>query len=106
MPRRATLTYSSEDAPAVNSGKLFVYYCKFSGKQVPPNLLYTARQACCFAVTCLLQRLLQSLLRVISKAEGSLRVELSLRLGLLSTGTHSQATATSAKPLEGAQTTR
>lgn len=32
MPKRATLTYTSEDAPKVDQTKLFVYYCKFSGK--------------------------------------------------------------------------
>jgi hypothetical protein len=32
MPRRATLTYSSEDAPELHSDQLYVYYCKYSGK--------------------------------------------------------------------------
>lgn len=32
MPRRATLTYSSEDAPAVGESKVYVYYCKYSGQ--------------------------------------------------------------------------
>lgn len=31
MPRRATLTYSSEDAPALGEQKLYVYYCRNSG---------------------------------------------------------------------------
>lgn len=32
MPRRATLTYSSEDAPTVGESKVYVYYCKYSGQ--------------------------------------------------------------------------
>ena len=28
MPRRTTLTYSSEDAPDVRSEQMYVYYCK------------------------------------------------------------------------------
>ena len=32
MPKRATLTFSSDDAPNVESEDLFVYYCKFSGR--------------------------------------------------------------------------
>lgn len=32
MPKRATLTFSSDDAPAVKSQELHVYYCKYSGK--------------------------------------------------------------------------
>jgi len=28
MPRRTTLTYSSEDAPDVHSEQIYVYYCK------------------------------------------------------------------------------
>ena len=28
MPRRTTLTYSSEDAPDVRSEQIYVYYCK------------------------------------------------------------------------------
>ena len=32
MPKRATITFSSDDAPAVDSEELHVYYCKWSGK--------------------------------------------------------------------------
>ncbi|KAK9838591.1 hypothetical protein WJX84_008607 [Apatococcus fuscideae] len=32
MPRRATLTYSSEDAPQLGGDELHVYYCRYSGK--------------------------------------------------------------------------
>lgn len=32
MPKRTTLTFTSEDAPAANEEKLYVYYCKFTGK--------------------------------------------------------------------------
>ncbi|KAK9808911.1 hypothetical protein WJX72_006244 [[Myrmecia] bisecta] len=32
MPRRATLTFSSEDAPELKADELHVYYCKFSGR--------------------------------------------------------------------------
>ena len=31
-PRRTTLTYSSEDAAPVVEEKVYVYYCKYSGK--------------------------------------------------------------------------
>lgn len=31
MPRRATLTYSSEDALAAQTEQVYVYYCKYSG---------------------------------------------------------------------------
>lgn len=33
-PRRTTLTFSSDDAPALEEQKVFVYYCKYSGKHV------------------------------------------------------------------------
>jgi hypothetical protein len=32
MPKRATITFSSDDAPTVDSEELHVYYCKWSGK--------------------------------------------------------------------------
>ena len=32
MPKRATLTFSSDDAPEVDEEDLYVYYCKFSGR--------------------------------------------------------------------------
>ncbi|KAL6756952.1 hypothetical protein V8C86DRAFT_2612421 [Haematococcus lacustris] len=32
MPKRTTLTFTSEDVPQTNDDKLFVYYCKFTGK--------------------------------------------------------------------------
>lgn len=32
MPKRATLTYSSEDANTLQDNQVFVYYCKYSGK--------------------------------------------------------------------------
>lgn len=32
MPRRATLTYSSEDGPLTGSEQVYVYYCKYSGQ--------------------------------------------------------------------------
>ena len=32
MPKRTTLTFTSEDAPAVEEGKLFAYHCKYSGR--------------------------------------------------------------------------
>lgn len=32
MPKRTTLTFTSEDAPATGEERLFVYYCKFTGK--------------------------------------------------------------------------
>mmetsp|Transcript_11992 Transcript_11992/g.33731 ORF Transcript_11992/g.33731 Transcript_11992/m.33731 type:complete len:232 (+) Transcript_11992:176-871(+) len=32
MPKRATLTYSSEDANTLKEQQVFVYYCKYSGK--------------------------------------------------------------------------
>ena len=32
MPKRATLTFSSDDAPNIQSEKLYVYYCKYSGR--------------------------------------------------------------------------
>ena len=32
MPKRATITFSSDDAPLVDSEELHVYYCKWSGK--------------------------------------------------------------------------
>ncbi len=32
MPKRHTLTFSSDDAPVVKSSELHVYYCKYSGK--------------------------------------------------------------------------
>lgn len=32
MPKRATLTYTSEDAPHLPGDQLSVYYCKYSGK--------------------------------------------------------------------------
>mmetsp|Transcript_23431 Transcript_23431/g.51441 ORF Transcript_23431/g.51441 Transcript_23431/m.51441 type:complete len:241 (-) Transcript_23431:392-1114(-) len=32
MPKRTTLTFTSEDAPKTTEGQLFVYYCKYSGK--------------------------------------------------------------------------
>lgn len=31
-PRRTTLSFSSEDAPALEEAKVFVYYCKYSGR--------------------------------------------------------------------------
>lgn len=31
MPKRATLTYTSEDAPKTTEAQLYVYYCKYSG---------------------------------------------------------------------------
>eukprot|EP00884_Botryococcus_braunii_P012205 jgi/Botrbrau1/20986/Bobra.0144s0005.1 len=34
MPRRTTLTYSSEDAQVAAGEDVFVYYCKYSGKHV------------------------------------------------------------------------
>ncbi|BDA44464.1 probable UPF0428 protein CXorf56 homolog at N-terminal half [Coccomyxa sp. Obi] len=34
MPKRTTLTYSSEDAPEVRGNELHVYYCKYSGRHV------------------------------------------------------------------------
>lgn len=32
MPRRVTLSYSSEDAPDIETEKIYVYYCKYSRK--------------------------------------------------------------------------
>uniref|UniRef100_A0A7S0RN43 STEEP1 domain-containing protein n=1 Tax=Chlamydomonas leiostraca TaxID=1034604 RepID=A0A7S0RN43_9CHLO len=32
MPKRTTLTFTSEDAPATGEERLFVYYCKYTGK--------------------------------------------------------------------------
>ncbi|MEW5308567.1 MAG: hypothetical protein WDW38_000515 [Sanguina aurantia] len=32
MPKRTTLTFTSENAPKVETSKLYVYYCKYSGK--------------------------------------------------------------------------
>lgn len=32
MPKRTTLTFTSEDGPRVESAKLFVYHCKYSGR--------------------------------------------------------------------------
>eukprot|EP00891_Asterochloris_glomerata_P007027 jgi/Astpho2/7027/fgenesh1_pg.00107_%23_70_t len=32
MPRRATLTFSSEDAPTVSGAQVYVYYCQYSGR--------------------------------------------------------------------------
>lgn len=32
MPKRTTLTFTSEDAPQVEEGKLFAYHCKYSGR--------------------------------------------------------------------------
>lgn len=32
MPKRTTLTFTSEDAPQGQDDKLYVYYCKFTGK--------------------------------------------------------------------------
>ena len=34
MPKRTTLTYSSEDALADDEQQLHVYYCKYSGRHV------------------------------------------------------------------------
>ena len=34
QPKRATQTYSSEDAPEVDGAKIIVYYCKHSGEHV------------------------------------------------------------------------
>lgn len=34
MPRRTTLTYSSEDAQVAAVEDIFVYYCKYSGQHV------------------------------------------------------------------------
>ena len=32
MPKRTTLTFTSEDAPKSGEDTLYVYYCKYSGK--------------------------------------------------------------------------
>lgn len=32
MPKRTTLTFTSEDAPAAQEERLYVYYCKFTGR--------------------------------------------------------------------------
>ncbi|KAG2494497.1 hypothetical protein HYH03_007266 [Edaphochlamys debaryana] len=32
MPKRTTLTFTSEDGPRVDSSKLYVYHCKYSGR--------------------------------------------------------------------------
>ncbi|GIL70154.1 hypothetical protein Vretimale_3401 [Volvox reticuliferus] len=32
MPKRTTLTFTSEDGPRVDSTKLYVYHCKYSGR--------------------------------------------------------------------------
>ncbi|CAG9461255.1 unnamed protein product [Pedinophyceae sp. YPF-701] len=32
MPKRTTISFTSEDAPDLQEDKLFVYYCKYSGK--------------------------------------------------------------------------
>ncbi|PNW74719.1 hypothetical protein CHLRE_12g485750v5 [Chlamydomonas reinhardtii] len=32
MPKRTTLTFTSEDGPRVDSAKLYVYHCKYSGR--------------------------------------------------------------------------
>ena len=31
MPKRSTVTYSSEDAPDYNEAKIVVYYCRYCG---------------------------------------------------------------------------
>lgn len=41
MPRRTTLTYSSEDAPDVRSEQIYVYYCKCGPVSVASALLYS-----------------------------------------------------------------
>ena len=40
MPRRTTLTYSSEDAPDIRSEQIYVYYCKCGPVPVASALLY------------------------------------------------------------------
>lgn len=49
MPRRTTLTYSSEDAPDVRSEQIYVYYCKCGSVSVASALLcdYTVLALAC-----------------------------------------------------------
>ena len=48
MPKRTTLTYTSEDAPKNLDDVLYVYYCKFSGKHA-----FTLGKHCAGFVHCI-----------------------------------------------------